>query len=121
MILRRMMLVGCLVCSTATIGLAAVAFGHDGHGGHGKVVAHASYADWSCHTWASHDPAHPNAPDSYRSYGCSNPGGDYAWVIGTGKYTYTIHSTKLRRQCLDSLPLLGCLSWRVTVVEHGHS
>jgi hypothetical protein len=121
MILRRMMLVGCLVCTTATIGLAAVAFGHDGHGGHGKVVAHASYADWSCHTWASHDPAHPNAPDSYRSYGCSNPGGDYAWVIGTGKYTYTIHSTKLRRQCLDSLPLLGCLSWRVTVVEHGHS
>jgi hypothetical protein len=120
MILRRMMLVGCLVCTTATIGLAAVAFGHDGHR-HGKVVAHASYADWSCHTWASHDPAHPNAPDSYRSYGCSNAGGDWAWVIGTGKYSNTIHQTKLHRQCMDSLPLLGCLSWRVTATEHYHS
>jgi hypothetical protein len=96
------------------------AIAHDGHRHVGKVRAQASYSDFSCKTWASHDPAHPNAPDSYRSYGCNNVAGDYAWVIGTG-YSGTLHSTKLRRQCMDSLPILGCLSWRITVLYHSHS
>lgn len=81
------------------------------------VKAHAS--DWSCSKWAGSDPYHPNAPGSYRSYGCQNPGGDYTIVVGTG-YTGTIHSSKLHRVCVNNT-ILGCAGWLVYGVWHTHS
>lgn len=74
---------------------------------------------WSCTKWASSDPGHPNAPDSYRSFGCSNTGGDWAWVIGTG-YSGTLHTSKLQRVCVHDT-IFGCITYAVYNRQHGHS
>ena len=107
------------------VGIFMVGVPAQGHEGHKHVKAQASAFD--CQEWASHDPAHPNAPDSYRTYGCSPVYRDgqvlvnQKWVVGTGKYSNTIHSTKLRRECIGGMVLGYCLQWRMSVLSHYHS
>lgn len=102
-----------LVVSTALLAGVATAQAHPGHKHVGNVKAHAS-GNWSCHYWVSHDPSHPNAPDSYSVYWCQEPEGDWTIVHATGKYTGNYHRVKLQRRCTGgTVPILGCVAWSV--------
>lgn len=114
--MRRLTPLAVIALALALLG-ASVAQGHN-HRLVSHVKAHAA-SDWSCYKWASSDAAHPNAPGSYKSYGCQNPDGNWAWVVGTG-YSGTIHTTKLHRVCWRFSDGY-CREFYVYVEYHGHS
>jgi hypothetical protein len=111
--MKRITLLFAVLMAAFVVGLPA-AQGHDGHRHVGKVKAQAS--GWDCQD--------PNAPDSYRTYGCSSVSGkgeNWRWVIGTGKYSNTIHQTKLQRVCIGGYIGSYCLAWRMYAWSHYHS